>query len=243
MNEEEKLVPAFQKHDLSHKRRTLVAGDIHGRFDLLKTRLEELEYDEALDQLVLLGDLVDRGHLSHECLEWVRPGILRVLGNHEELVAMAAIFPHHPHGYCRHELRKNGGAWFDDLSAEEMERHGRLLYNAPAALEITTAGGHTVGIVHAAVPGRDWADLRNKLSTLKDDKLEVLKHDVIWERDQIETLLAKGETWGITGISHVFFGHECVPQPLRHKNCSWIDTKAWKSGNLTVIDIDQWLTK
>src|SRR3546814_1895239 len=84
----------FERHYLSNMRRVLAVGDIHGRFDLLQQRLDQLDFDPEQDVAILLGDLVDRSDGSLDALEWcARPGILRVRGNHEQITAIAASDP------------------------------------------------------------------------------------------------------------------------------------------------------
>lgn len=48
------------------KKYLFVIGDIHGEYDLFKSLLEHV--DDSLHQLVLIGDLLDRGKKSKECL-------------------------------------------------------------------------------------------------------------------------------------------------------------------------------
>lgn len=75
--------------DLSDRRRVLLCPDVHGAFPALRDRLRQLRWDPAQDALVLLGDLADRGPASAEAPEWTtREGVLRVLGNHDEMPAM-----------------------------------------------------------------------------------------------------------------------------------------------------------
>ena len=42
-------------------KRTLVISDIHGELELFEELLRETGYDAAEDELILLGDYVDRG--------------------------------------------------------------------------------------------------------------------------------------------------------------------------------------
>src|SRR3546814_5235092 len=60
----------FERHYLSNMRRVLAVGDIHGRFDLLQQRLDQLDFDPEQDVAILLGDLVDRSDGSLDALEW-----------------------------------------------------------------------------------------------------------------------------------------------------------------------------
>src|SRR5690606_27896179 len=56
---------------LKNKNRILVCSDIHGEFEKLQNVLEEAEYDPIKDQLILLGDYIDRGPKSKEVVEYV----------------------------------------------------------------------------------------------------------------------------------------------------------------------------
>ncbi len=217
----------FEKLDLSKFRRVLVAGDVHGCFQLLRRRLEDLQYNPVTDALILLGDLIDRGPESHKAIDWCRlPNVWRVMGNHEQLCAFAMLGASHFHVI-------NGGQWFQDLKDDHTRRvHHDILLDAPLALEVTTPAGHTVGIVHAAVPKNDWDVLKTRLT----------KEGAQWDHGPMEEM-----TWGgpppgqVAGIDHVFFGHDIKARPVRLYNCSWIDTGAHRNKNLTVLDIDQWL--
>ena len=68
--------------------RTLVIGDVHGCLDKLVALLKDLSYRPGRDQLVFVGDLVDRGPNSVETVAFVRllckEGRVHVVrGNHE----------------------------------------------------------------------------------------------------------------------------------------------------------------
>jgi hypothetical protein len=72
--------------------RHLISTDIHGRYDELRTALENARYDERADRLVLLGDLIDRGRRTKEVLEFLAGLIARerdvimLRGNHEDIL-------------------------------------------------------------------------------------------------------------------------------------------------------------
>ncbi len=71
---------------------TYVIGDLQGCFTALQQMLERIAYDPAQDQIILLGDLVNRGTDSLAVLRWARDNQIRaVLGNHDlHLLAVAA---------------------------------------------------------------------------------------------------------------------------------------------------------
>ncbi len=73
---------------------TYVIGDIHGCFETLQRLLLKMSWDPAVDELWLVGDLVNRGPASLEVLRWAvahDEKITAVLGNHDlHLLARAA---------------------------------------------------------------------------------------------------------------------------------------------------------
>ncbi|UZK66239.1 metallophosphoesterase family protein [Sphingomonas sp. M1-B02] len=81
-------------------KRVYAIGDIHGRLDLLEALLSKIHEDDrrrgSLDtQLILLGDLVDRGPHSAQVIDRVLqlkaeyPATRILLGNHEEIFSLA----------------------------------------------------------------------------------------------------------------------------------------------------------
>ena len=86
-----------------------VISDIHGQINLFKRLLEH--YDPAIHQLILIGDLNDRGPASKQCLllgkELVETqGAIYLRGNHEEYFLQ---FLNEPEVWFTSYIR-NGGA-------------------------------------------------------------------------------------------------------------------------------------
>ena len=94
--------------------RYYVIGDIHGRLDLFEAIIAEIEADDAArpgfeTQVILLGDLVDRGPDSAGVVararKWQKQRTVRVLaGNHEEMMLGAFEKPE----VLRHFLKHGG---------------------------------------------------------------------------------------------------------------------------------------
>lgn len=71
-------------------KRILAISDIHGELKLFDSLLEKVKYDADEDQLILLGDYVDRGLDSKGVLNRVselkRNGAVVLRGNHDEMM-------------------------------------------------------------------------------------------------------------------------------------------------------------
>lgn len=71
---------------------TIAIGDIHGRADLLAPLLEHVSHYHCDARIVFLGDVIDRGPASKDCLDLVKAELVRnpmselLLGNHEDMM-------------------------------------------------------------------------------------------------------------------------------------------------------------
>lgn len=70
--------------------RYLVVSDIHGEIDKLESILDEASYDSDKDQLILLGDYIDRGPDSKAVIDKVKElvendGAVAIKGNHDDM--------------------------------------------------------------------------------------------------------------------------------------------------------------
>ena len=65
--------------------KTCVIGDIHGTLHEFQEILQLLDYKSSHVRIILLGDLIDRGKYSAECVKLARElNITSVKGNHEQ---------------------------------------------------------------------------------------------------------------------------------------------------------------
>lgn len=66
--------------------RRFVLGDIHGEYEKLLSCLQQVNFDYKEDLLIQLGDVVDRGEKSFQCVEELMKivNLVAIRGNHDE---------------------------------------------------------------------------------------------------------------------------------------------------------------
>lgn len=142
-------------------------GDLHGMYDLLMFLLKAVNFDTTKDRLISVGDLIDRGPKSFECLMLLyEPWFFSVLSNHDEMMMHAY---HENADWHNHNVSgswfHNGGAWAQyDLAAffrNELieERHYQMceigvnvLPTIPLILHVEQKDGSVIHVMHAELP-------------------------------------------------------------------------------------------
>ncbi len=72
------------KSDKENMKRRILIGDVHGCYDELMLLLEKVKYSKGKDELIFLGDLINKGPHSVAVLKFVKEnGHRTILGNHE----------------------------------------------------------------------------------------------------------------------------------------------------------------
>lgn len=207
----------IQKHEANTKGRDFFVGDIHGQLDLLNAEMRRVEFDKARDRLFSVGDLIDRGAQSLDCLSLpFEPWFYGVRGNHEMLAHDAL-----EHGGRMGDLwMVNGGTW---ALAENMLEVRQILAEAlrhmPYAREVEV-NGKRIGMVHAEPPA-DWADIET-----------ANRESLVWSRTRISRM----DATPVANIDAVVVGHTILDQPTTLGNVHYIDTGAFHTGRLTLID-------
>jgi serine/threonine protein phosphatase 1 len=75
--------------------RKLVISDIHGCYNEFRQLLKKVNYNPQRDQLILLGDYIDRGYNSYKTVKYIQTlqtkynNIIALKGNHEDLLIQA----------------------------------------------------------------------------------------------------------------------------------------------------------
>lgn len=215
--------------------RDFVCGDVHGRFDLLRNHLDAIGFDGRVDRLFCTGDLVDRGEWSINAVDWIgKHWFNSVPGNHE-IIAMGVAAGRHD---VEHYL-KNGGGWFLRLTDEQRKAIAQVFATLPYAIEIDTSVGR-VGIVHAEIRGNFWDDfIADWQRVTSNNKRKEFIEKCCWSRDIIDAFTKDGTIPDpIYDLNKLIVGHSRVPEPMRLANIHYIDTGAYKTGKLTLLQID-----
>lgn len=207
--------------------RDLVVGDVHGHYTRLMKTLELAEFDPQKDRLFSVGDLVDRGPESRECLEMP---IHAVRGNHEDMMEGFAYGLYPAQWYY-----ENGGAWMIGKTQPERIEMADLVEDMPYVIEVETRHGR-VGIIHADTIGNDWDVTVKAFETTMDAKeLRKLKLHCLWSLRRVD----HQDRTPVKGVEAVVVGHYVQPAPLVLGNTYHIDTGGWtRTGYFTLFDLD-----
>ncbi len=216
----------IQKFKLNTEGRDFIVGDLHGCFTELENQLKRLDFNESIDRLFSVGDLVDRGKESERCLEFLdKPWFNCVRGNHEQMAIDWLEYPLSPSVYSY-----NGGDWFIDKSKEEQMMFADAFKELPIVIEVETKNGK-IGIIHADCPVESWNNIEEALT---GEFHEAFQQTCIWDRTRINSR----NTMGVKDIHKVYVGHTPVRDVASLGNVVYVDTGAvFNGGKLTVIEI------
>ena len=219
--------------------RDFVVGDVHGMYDNLMDLLSSVNFDVEKDRCFSVGDLIDRGEKSAECLrltneDWFHP----VYGNHEDLFLNAL---ENEFGNASVMWHQNGGDWAYFVSAEDIEELSKIANTMPGFITIKHKSGKMIGICHAQPPTGDWADV------VSEDLHDVELKSAIWGRTIANGSAPDG--YHIDNIDLTIHGHCILDEPTRWGNSLFIDTGSFLSlekyegheGNITILNLDGYL--
>jgi serine/threonine protein phosphatase 1 len=235
------MMMRFRRNATGSIRRTYAVGDIHGRFDLFRQLMAIVERDQAalapaVTQIVLLGDIIDRGPDSARMVK----GCMRLTasterfvvlkGNHEDMMVRAlrgdlTIY--------RFWLAHGGRETLQSWDVDPAVSHGPpILKNLQAAAEAVgdevldwldnlplhhTHGRHL--FVHAGI--RPGVALRKQRP-----------NDLMWITDEF---LNSDAPHGFTVVHGHSIGEDGV---VVRSNRIGIDTGAYRTGRLTALGIE-----
>lgn len=242
--------------------RRLIIGDIHARYEALRTVLEMASFDPDEDILYSTGDLCDRGREPVETLEFLSslPGFRPVLGNHDIWLERFLLT-----GEVDFDWLYNGGVdtirrLSSGLSKRRMEELGRWLSSFPVIrLEEDDI------IVHGGPgPCRSMAEVKRLAALRRPSPFRIGNDDekilfgILWDRDYLFSAM-ESERYDVPS-KYMKVHYDLVP-PLKTERTIWsghtqligtarpfiapsyhlvaIDTGAGSGlGKLTLMDMD-----
>ena len=216
----------YQSFSPNHDGRDFAIGDLHGMYDLLFQELAKVSFDFDKDRCFSVGDLIDRGSRSVQCLTLINESWFHaVCGNHEDILRQVARNP--SSAAITADWILNGGRWHLMVPTDTMNHYADLVDILPGLLSVELPSGKVVALCHAEYPLPYWApqDIENNPG---------LRHKMMWSRSKIQNQ----ETSVVEGIDHILCGHTIVSVPQVLGNTHFIDTGAFYSGQLTLIPLN-----
>jgi serine/threonine protein phosphatase 1 len=228
--------------------RDFVVGDLHGCLDLLNVLLEEVGFDKTKDRLFSVGDLVDRGPKSLQCLELLaEPWFHAVLSNHEDM--MYQFFSGEEMG--RYWMQ-NGGSWVYGNEVYVKQLCEKFVAGLPWMISVKDS----FHVIHAEI---DWYEplTEETLVTKFDDICTEGSYDgpmMLWGRTLFGNLYNKTLTdrdikkyqktiqlhklgqWFNADLLPIYCGHTPMTKPTKIGNLINIDTGAYRTGRLTITE-------
>lgn len=205
--------------------RTLVIGDIHGSLVALN-RLLDAVYPSPKDQIITLGDYVDRGPDSRGVLDRLialhrTHQVVSLLGNHEELMLDARHDPRDLRSWC--------------------------MMGGDMALRSYAGPGVSFSMALQRVPAEHWAFLENACRDWHETDTHIFVHGYVDEHvpmPQQETVTLRWKKFNdakphLSGKS-IICGHTAQrdgrPKHMGYATC--IDTCIYAGGWLTCMEIE-----
>lgn len=214
-----KILKIFEENT---KGRDFVVGDIHGHYDLFMAELNKLEFDREVDRMFSVGDLIDRGPKSLECLELLsEPWFFAVCGNHEDFM-FECILGKSLTG--SDYWGPNGGDWHKEIDPYEMELIAQSAYDKMSVAIQINNPGNIIGITHAAPPLEIW----------NEEHIANMWEQALWDRGIIKHYYTVPNPVGVDSTYH---GHTPTNGIYMKGKATWIDTGAYRTGNLTILEI------
>ncbi|MEW5299915.1 MAG: hypothetical protein WDW36_002885 [Sanguina aurantia] len=229
--------------------RVIIVGDVHGCNRELRQLLAHVKFEKGVDNLILAGDLVNKGADSLGVLQTAREfGAISVRGNHDDK-SLAAYLGWKSSGKC-----KKKRSWVKGMGSADVEALSTLPFSV-------TLPAYNITVVHAGlIPG--VALQQQQLQTLytirnlveqgggEDGKGKGLvaaapigssssssaPEDVAGNRwSALEEASKGGDPWSThwTGPGHVFFGHDAKRRLQQRRCATGLDTGCVYGGRLT----------
>jgi serine/threonine protein phosphatase 1 len=200
-----------------------VVGDIHGCFDKLCALMDKIPINNRQDQLIFIGDYIDRGSSSFDVVDYLidikkrAPDTVFIMGNHEDMLQ------NYLDGSDRFTYLLNGGQKTLDEYLNRSDKN--QTFPIPSehleffnSLQLYYQTDDYI-FVHAGLREMVPLESQNKM-------------DLLWIRDEF---LYSDFNFG----KRVIFGHTPFKEPLLQANKIGIDTGAVYGNLLTCVQLPE----
>lgn len=212
----------LKRLQINEQGRDFVIGDLHGNIDLFNKMMLELSFDRKIDRIVSVGDLIDRGLHSYECLQLTELDYFHaVKGNHELMFES-----YHDGKDPWNNFIRNGGSWYHTLNKVEQNHCNSMIGVLPFAIEVYTNDG-VYGITHADCPYSDWNDV---VPYLYDYNVQ---QNIVWCRHRIFSKYS----YDVANVFKTIHGHTISNDFVQNMNSIWCDLGAYKNNVLGVVQV------
>ena len=201
-------------------RRTFVVGDIHGCLSMLARLMDKIDWRAEQDNLIFLGDYVDRGADSKGVVDFIlelrriSPHVQCLVGNHEEL------FLDFLNGGSLQAFLANGG--LRTMESYKLKDH-------PEKPSIPAEHLRFFESLHPWIELQEYYLVHAGFRPGVDMDKQALE-DMIWIR---EPFIFSDYDFG----KPVIFGHTPFVEPLVAENRIGLDTGAVYGNRLTCLEL------
>lgn len=215
--------------------RDFIVGDLHGCFEDLLLAMKALNFNESIDRMFSVGDLIDRGPYSFECAELIyKPWFHAVRGNHEDMMIGSVI---QGDSHTTRLWLENGGDWIyiphtwkQQFTHEQLTKVAKGLDALPLVI-VVGEGGNRFNIVHAEFyrTGAASIGFQRPLLPVGDDDIDkwtfspLEEEKMMWGRNLIRRVPQSSESEIQINLSQTFVGHTPVFQLVRCFKHIYID--------------------
>jgi len=215
-----------------------VIGDIHARIDALLECLEYSKFDKEVDTLIVLGDVVDGGYHSKECVDELLTikNLITIKGNHDDF-----FIKHMNEGWSENLWLHQGGVNTIESYGGKAYLKGAIYEPGNVYKEVVVPVTHQEffnNMVMYHIHNGDLFIHGGFISNLGLEKTP--DKDKMWDR----TLIDYAREGPIPNFNRVFVGHTTTQTygnatiPLKFNNLWMMDTGAGWSGKLTILNVD-----
>lgn len=220
--------------------RDFVIGDLHGSTALLREKMAQIAFNPAVDRILSVGDLIDRGPDSPGALALLdQPWFFAVCGNHDQALIDATLYEQDPAGWF-----SMGGEWVLRHSLDQRLDWALRLALLPHILVIG-AGRQRFQLVHGSAVDMSG----NLLSDIEIDEAALADH-ILADRLQWSRALTEyyrqthADPKRLPHVKHdlslTFVGHTVINKPgmmLSHYFCDGGAGYKFPEATLNMLEV------